>query len=476
MLGLARTALAIFTIWLLGAILLAALNLRRRRWPLEYAQPALDFAAGCGLLAAIFTLISPLGWRISPALVLVVGFVLAIRAGFNMLRERWTDRHEVEEVPPSAGWMPWVSGLLILFFVVLALGVAANTYATSMFWDGRYIWAFKGKALFSDGGLDSETFTSLARYRYTHLDYPLALPSAQAWVYRILGHVDERRAKLIGLVFWLGTAVLLACYLRRRMALPWALGVSLLASHIPVLVYHAGGGGADVQQAFCFLAAGVLLADWVERSRPEDALLAALVFGIGTLVKAEGVSMALGGALAFALAWSFRRQRINKRTALLAPACLLLPYLPWAALRASWGIPSLQLTRMQLRTWPELCSRLDAICRALLESFRAWHTWELTWPFVALGLFAYLVSAWRHRALAPLWGLLFWQLAVYLAIYAFSPYDITWHLTTSLDRVLLHLAPLGVAAAASSLAAFGLPAGPEPAPAESHPRRDDQGL
>ena len=472
MLGLARTAFAIFTIWVLGALLLSALGLRRRRWPLEYAQPAIDFAAGCGLLATLHTLAAPLGWRTAPELVLVVGIALAIPAGHNFLRAAWTGRPQVEEVPPSASWMPAVSALLIVLFAILALGLTAHAYTTTMFWDGRFIWGFKAKALFLDGGIDRDTFTNLARYRYTHLDYPLALPAAQAWVYQIIGHVDERRAKLVGLVFWLGIAALLAAYLRRRMALPWALAIAILACQIPLLAYHASGGAADVQQAFCFLAAALLLADWVERSRREDAMLAALMFGIGTLVKAEGLSMALGGALAFALAWWFRGRRFNKRTAILGPAALVLPYLPWALLRARWGIPSLQLTSMQIRPWPELVARLRTIDRALFHQFGAWQQWELAWIFIGLGLIAYAASAWRHRGLAPLWGLFFWQLAVYIAIYASSPYDITWHLTTSLDRLLLHLAPLGLAAAASSLAACGIPAGPEPAPAETHPRRE----
>jgi hypothetical protein len=467
--GLARTALAMLVIWLLGALALSALGLRRRRWPLDYAQPAMDFAVGCGLLATLFTLAALVRWRLAPELVYVLAFALAIPAGLRSLRERSTERDEVEEVAPSTKWTPWASALLLLLLAALLLGITANAYTTTMFWDGRYIWAFKARALFADGGLTRETFTDLARYRYTHLDYPLALPAAQAWIYQCLGYVDERRGKLIGIVFWLGIVALLASYLRRRMTLPWALGLSLLACQAPVLVYHAEGGGADVPQAFCFLAAGLLLADWVERGRREDSMLAALMFGIGALAKAEGSSMAIGGAVMFAAAWWVRGRRVNSRSALLGPAALILPSLPWAALRRWWGIPSLQLAAMQLPPWPDLWSRFRATDHAILERFGAWQQWEFTWLFVGLGLLAYAVSAWRHRALAPLWGLVFWQLAVYAAIYTFSPYPIAWHLTTSLDRVLLHLAPLAIAAAGSSLAACGLAAGPEALPAEDQP-------
>ncbi len=467
MLGLARTILALSIIWLLGALLLGALGLRRRRWPLGYAQPAIDFAVGCAVLATLSVLAALVGWRVTPEIVLVVALVLAIPAGISSLRRHRTERDETEEVPASPRWVPQLAAVLVLLLAVVFLGLAASAYTSTMFWDGRYIWAFRAKAIFVDGGLNQQTFTNLARYRYTHLDYPLAIPAAQACVYQVLGHVDERLAKLVGLVFWLGIVALLAGYLRRRMTLPWALGITLLACQVPLLVYHAGGGAADLPQAFCFLAAAVLMADWVERGRSEDSMLAALMFGVGALVKAEGLSMALGGALAFAVAWWVRGRGFSKRAALLGPAALLLPYLPWAALRAWWGVPSLQLAGMELRPWPELLSRLRAIDHALLAHFRNWQHWELMWFFVALGLVAFATSAWRQRSLALLWGLFFWQLAVYTGIYLFSPYDITWHLTTSLDRVLLHLAPLAVVAAASSLAACGAPAGPMPLPAET---------
>ena len=139
MLGLAKTALAIILTWLLGAFLLGALGLRQRRWPLQYAQPALDFAVGCGVLATVYTVTAPVGWRVPRELLYVLLAVLAVGAGWRSLEHHFREREDVEEVPPSTRWAPRVSVLLIIVLAVVALGVAANAYMTTMFWDDRYI-------------------------------------------------------------------------------------------------------------------------------------------------------------------------------------------------------------------------------------------------------------------------------------------------------------------------------------------------
>ena len=473
---LAGAALALFLIWAVGALLLGALGLRPRRWPLGYAQPGIDFAAGCAVLATVWTLAALLGWRVTPGLIFAVALALAIPVGMQAVRRRRRSGADEHAAPGDAGiprrravslrrhGFGWVTWLAIACFLVLLGGLLIRAWYAPMFWDGRYIWGFKAKAMYLDGRLDRDAFTNLARYAYTHLDYPLAVPAAQAWVYQVLGRVDERGAVLVGVVFWLAIALLLASYLHRRLALPWAAGVSLLVCQLPLVSYHAGGGAADVPLAFCYLAAALLLAEWVEYGRREDSVLAALMFGICSLVKAEGLTMALGGALAFAVAWCVKGRRVTAAGAVLGPLALVSPYLPWAALRASWGIPSLQLSYVgSLPAWAEVAARLKTILRSVASHAISWQQWELAWVFVGIGFIAYLWGregcsppreVWARWRPAPavLWGLCLWQFAVYVANYALSHYEIVQYLNTSLDRVMLHLLPLAIAAAVLSLA------------------------
>ena len=451
MLGLLRAALALSAVWLLGALLLSSLGLRRRRWPLQYAQPAMDFAVGAALLATLWTCAALLAMAMRPHVVWAALLLLAIPAGVRIARKRPAASERAEEVPPSGSRRNFLSWIALALLVIVCFGLFARAYSTNLFWDGRYIWGFKAKAMFADGRLDRQAFSNLARYRYTHADYPLAVPAAEAWVYQVMGHVDERRAKLVGAVYALGVIALLAGYLRRRMALPWAIGLSLLACQVPVFAYHAASGGADVPQACCFLAAGLMLADWTETGRREDLRMAALMFGAGALVKAEGLSIALGGALLLALGCWWRRREMRRGEIALGFLLVALPYLPWAVLRAVWGIPSLQLTTISARPLTENLERLATVGRRLFEHAISWPRWEAVWLLIALGLLAYLLRRPRERPLAMLWALVAWQLAVYVVIYVVSPYNVAEHLTTSLDRVLLHLVPLATAAAAASL-------------------------
>ncbi len=468
MAGLARAASALLVIWLLGALLLAALGLRRRRWPLAWSQPGIDFAVGAALLATLWPCAALLGWQVRPWFVLALAAALALPAALRW--GRFPEPAESEPRPPSSPHAPWLGWVVVALLVVCCVATLSRAYTSPMFWDGRYIWGFKARAMFADGRLDRETFTNLARYRPTHIDYPLAVPAAEAWVYQCMGGVDERRAQFVGVAYWLGIIALLAGYLRQRMAFPWALGLAVLVCQIPVMAYHAAGGGADVPQAFYFLAAGLLLADWAESGQREDFLLSALLFGAGALIKPEGLSLALGGVLLLGLGWWLRRPGARGRDLAYGLALLALPYLPWAVLRSYWAIPSLQLTTIYGRPLAESLDRLAIVLHFALGRAMLVSGWELVWPLVGLGLLSYLLWLRRTPALTLLWATLAWQFLVYVAVYVLSPYNVAEHLSTSYDRVVLHLMPLAVAAAIASLASLGRQDDPLP-PLDALPRQ-----
>ncbi len=478
MVPLIRTCLAFFWVAVIGALWLGALGLRARRPHLRAAQPAIDFAIGGAVLAIAWVIVAPfewpgpsgVEWRIGQwlpgLLALPPGVFLLARPFVSRSRKR---RRLGERVPPIRP-MAW---LLLLVLAAVALGIAAHAYTTPMYIDGRHIWGSKAKALFLDGMIERETFTNLARYRYTALDHPLALPAVEAWVYQALGEVDERSAKLTGIVYWLGINAVLVCFLRRRMALEFALALALVAVTIPPFIFYAGAGGADVPLAFYFLAAGVLLVEYAESGRAEDGILSGLLFGSAGVMKSEGLTMAIGGGLALIIMWWWRRPRLSRGEIAKVVLAVALPPLPWLGLRMWWSIPSPQLLSLTGQTMDDYFARAISIAGEISSRLTDWKTWEASWLFVGLGLLAWIVARGRPRAFAFLWALLLWQFAVDVAVYMTNPYDINWTLAASLDRLILQLMPLGIAAAACSLAetvgkaktdAGGTPTLPEAAP------------
>jgi hypothetical protein len=449
MVHVARLLFALLCVWLAGASLLSLCGLRSRRPPLNYAQPGLDFAVGAAALGAMWVVAALAGISLSFSRILLAVAALGALAAVRSVRRP----RAAKLGSPRARWharaIPAVVVALVL--AVCALGVARFSWVEPMFWDGRYIWAFKAKAMFSDGRLDRETFANVARYRYTALDHPPALPALQAWVYQCLGRVDERYGKSVGLIYWLGIGALLAAYLRRRVAWHWALLGSGLTLLLPAFAYYARSGGADVEQGFHLLAAGLLMAEWLQARRREDGILAALMLGTGGLIKPEGLSIALGGAALFLFLTPWRPRRSAVRDMGPIMLALLVPLLPWITLRLYWRIPSLMLTRMRLRPWPELAPRLATIAQETLREMTEWRRWELAWAAIAVGLVAYLCTRPRARHLLVLWALVGWQFLVDMMVYVLNPYEIHWTLSASLVRLLLQLMPLAFVAAAASL-------------------------
>jgi hypothetical protein len=71
-----------------------------------------------------------------------------------------------------------------------------------------------------------------------------------------------------------------------------------------------------------------------------------------------------------------------------------------------------------------------------------WTLAVLVVVFVAL----FVAVAWSrtHRRLLLLGALVAMQAAVYLLIYLRTPHDLHWHLSTTIDRLLLHIVPAAV--------------------------------
>src|SRR5262249_41877914 len=97
-----------------------------------------------------------------------------------------------------------------VFIVVLVSAVSSvviGTLRRGLGWDGVAVWGLKGKAAFADGGFPGPYFHDLSR-QWSHPDYPLFVPLAEAWVYRWIGQVDECAVKLLFVAFYVALLAL----------------------------------------------------------------------------------------------------------------------------------------------------------------------------------------------------------------------------------------------------------------------------
>lgn len=462
----------------------------RLRWAIAWA-PAFAFGIpSCALFAARWCgLDGALPWSLA-ALGLIAAFALAAR--------RARPRSPAARLPivasgdRRAGGAPASRGSLavrvatavLLAVTVLLLLDAFRTWQRAQpdgMWDAVAIWNAEARFL---ARAEAEHLPQLfGAQREGHPEYPLLLGAAVAAQWELAGNESGAVPLGMSLGFAIGLAAALHLLVRSCGAPLFAGPAVLLVFSTPVVWKWAFAQVADLPLAYLALAAALpLVASLQDRAAPgAPPALSGFVLGLLPWTKDEGALMAAALlALFLALRWSRSGAsgalRGEARSRPLGPS---LAY----ALGALPGVASVILFKL---TWappvPERAAFLrgsDKVAK-LLDSER-WRVvatetlrfldprtgdalWGFAWPLLGLGLL-FWGGRLRWRT-APGAVLLSGAAAVTGAAYALafvlSPFDLAWHLSSALDRLLMHVLPL-LAAAVFALAGDGpSAAGPEP--------------
>ena len=402
--------------WLLGFVVSAALLPGGERLRLE--RLGWSYAVGCALMAA----------SVPPALLLHVAplvVLVALAAVLLAFLRRF-------RLPPDNARDSFPDGVPGILVAAAALGVAVYLLRslTEPMWANDYIaiWGLKGKTLFGARGYP-ERMTVL---EYAHPEYPLGLPLLYAAVAFAIGHWDDHAMALLFPLFQIATLVVLAGWLRRRGAPPWATGIAVaLVAWFEPLYSGFLTGMAEVPLAFFVLLFAVSLADAIEDTdagAPRRLIVASLMVAA---TKNEGLFFAIVGT-GIALAFG-KTRRWTIAIAALAPALLVrVLHWPW---RSRIPLADFETERFSTeRVWDSIV----AAGRLLGPT---------TW--IGLALVAVLIAAGRSVVAGNRLLLLAAAgVAAYLVIPAFAVRGPAWLIETTFLRTTAALAPLVAAAVA----------------------------
>ncbi|MCP3962461.1 MAG: hypothetical protein GY719_31855 [bacterium] len=370
-------------------------------------------------------------------------------AAFVVLR-RIAPRWRIGDAPGWGQRQILLAGWLGLTLVVLVAGgwrwAASRPYGV---WDAVAIWT--GRALMlaraEDPGEVLGRVTQAA-----HPDYPLLVPSSVAAQYGLAGSESLLIPQLTSVAFLLGLGpvVWLTVHRWRPGLLPVA-AVLLLWSTPSVLV-RGFTQCADVPLAYLFVAAVGGLASRLDTSLRHrvSPWLCGYFLGLLYWVKNEGqvlAVLAVGLFVFFALATRRLQQLRSDALPLLIAAAPGV--LATVLLRRFWAPPIEELDKyfvggfVERLTDPE---RWRTVAAFFLDHLSpAGQTQHWGWLWLALALAAILL--WRRRRLVRhppalyLGAVVLASFAAWFMVYVLTPYGVTWHLRTSLDRLLLQLVP-----------------------------------
>jgi hypothetical protein len=282
-----------------------------------------------------------------------------------------------------------------------------------------------------------------------HADYPLLLAMNSASGWDTLGVETPHVPMVLSALFAIGCAGLMVGALASvKSAGQAALGLIVLWG-TPVVVNEGSREMADLPLAFFILATGILIYLFVLHHKPGLIALAGLTAGMAAWTKNEGSLFVIVTGLALVIAF-FREKPLQ--ILLWYALGLALPLAIVLYFKLFLAPPSDVLSNGSTRSILQVLdiSRHAQILQSFWGEFKGFGRWGiagLSIGIIPVLLIYYLlfrsvvVKAYRTAYIAGI-TMLVVQALGYYAIYLITPYDLTWHLYYSAERITLQIFPL----------------------------------
>lgn len=368
-------------------------------------------------------------------------------------------------------------GPLAIIFEIVILSQAAYALIYSLLlpargWDAWHIWLLKARVFFVDKGVPTEFLLDPA-LKYAHPDYPLLMPLSAAWVYTALGGVAEVAAKTLWPLQFASMLFIFHYAARKASGARTAVVFTALLSLTPIILAHAAGllgslgplpagnyaGYADMALSIYLMSAGAFLYIYASEGGGYAVTLSAASFALAAWTKNEGLPAALFGLLLIFWCAFGRKGWVTKTVGSIAIVSLFTA--PWFLYKSYYGIGSEYTGNLSPALIAENIGRLKPVIGSLLSYL---FTEISLYNFAWWGYMVSLVLNWRgflKRPILVLNLMIFFQTALYVFVYVITPADVKWQLSTSLDRVVLHMLPLSLLVMAVNIGSF-IRAGVEP--------------
>lgn len=303
-------------------------------------------------------------------------------------------------------------------------------------WDARSIWFFHAKMIYAAGSIGQPAGWQHPSASFSHPDYPNLVPTLAAEVAYLTGFWNEYIPK-ISLFFMLVPAISwLFTFARRSFSF-----VALLL-FIPFSFHRAMWNGLmDGFLALYFSIAMLLLGNYIISSIPGD-----MIAGISCLItllyiKNEGSLAALTGFCIILLVYGTERKLSTLKSFLknwrsyTAGVFMLAPFLLWGLYKHQWHLSN-DLGLGSAAFFWRIINRLADGSYTLVFQF---SYQQIEGALLILGVVC-VASFLRNKPLArEIFPALMAALIYYsgmIIIYLATPYDLTWHLGTSIDRTM----------------------------------------
>jgi hypothetical protein len=444
-------AISILAALAIGILLARAFDPARNLqpfWAASLFSAALGAGAGVGITSIVFLLLDVSGVATPAAIFGADGVMLAI-AAWLCFRPK-SDARSVsssQEPSPRFRWA-WVLALVFAaVFIASCVRVVQMTMALPHGdWDAWTIWNLRARFLAGPGV--AWRFAVSPLFTASHSDYPLLLSAFIARVWKASGNLDPIVPMATSLLFFGALLALLVSALAILRGTASALLAGLVVLSTSSLLTWAPAQYADIPLAFYFLAAiALLFLDSLSVSGRWTLLWVGLCASFAAWTKNEGIAFL---AILSILFFAFTLWRRRTSQALLHGLWLLAGVAPGLLVIGWFKFFLAPVVDPLVKQGASGLAKLADFHRyAQLASGFFSSVWSLgagvAHPLILLAILAILLRwSMEARYLVPsliaaaTLALVFASYCVALVV---TPYNLSWQLQTSSDRLIVQLWP-----------------------------------
>lgn len=386
------------------------------------------------------------------------GATLPFLYGGSLSPIQATERHYSRRPPHRALWLApgdvadsdrVPKGVLVGFYVVLACAVAAMALVfinkPHGGGDSYAIWNLRARFLFRGHEQWTRGFSSLISW--SQPDYPLLIPCSIARLWTYLGFETPRVPQLIAAFFSIGTATLLFSSLAVVRSVNKGLSAVLFLMATAYFIRLSGTQYADIPTGFFILSTIVLLAlrDATDGEGRGLLCLAGMAAGFAAWTKNEGMLFVFAIFAARLLVLTIKR---GYKSCLRESGLFLVGLLPVLGILFYFKLryaPPSDLFRSYdfqpiVRKLSDL-HRYALVAKAFGNEILRWGN-GLTAVFAVYAIASGIKLSRRYlTTVAVDFIMLTLMIIGYFFVYLLTPYDLKWHLGSSLERLFLQLWP-----------------------------------
>ncbi len=403
--------------------------------PLESRlEVPLGLGLGAGISSAIFFLLT---WAGVASRISTIGAeAVFIAAGAALLFRLKRPRQERKTAaPPSWIWILRIAALIAFALVVMDFSRSLSANPDGGY-DAAAIWNIRARYL--AGGPQSWHYAVSPATGTNHPGYPLLVSAFVARTWTLLGDLRSSTPAALSAIFTLATnsTLVAALWTLAGEVFAWLAALLLLASE--GFVSQASVQYADIPLSFFVLSSVAVLAIGAARDWPPSLVALAGVFAsMAAWTKNEGLPF-----LAFvfvAVLWRGGLRSAKCFAAAAAPVLILT--LAFKLFVAEGRESMFPATASQAFQMIAASSRWSEIFASFARNF-----WELgpPWahPFLLMAILAWAFG-FAPQARSRVWMLLApaGLLAADFAVYLITMSGLTWHLSTSNNRVIIQVWP-----------------------------------